>query len=51
MLILPGLDVQRFFTDLGQPLEKGRPDRTALNTFGRPWGVEFLGPPLSLEGR
>jgi quercetin dioxygenase-like cupin family protein len=51
VLMLPAMDAQRFFLGLGQILENGRPDRNALNAFGEPWGVEFLGPPLSPEGR
>ena len=50
VLMLPAMDAQRFFLGLGQILENGRPDRNALNAFGEPWGVEFLGPPLSPEG-
>jgi quercetin dioxygenase-like cupin family protein len=51
VMMLPGMDAQRFFAGLGQVLEKGHPDTKALNAFGKPWGVEFLGPPLSLEAR
>jgi quercetin dioxygenase-like cupin family protein len=51
VMMLPGIDAQRFFLGLGQILEKEHPDRDALNRFGKPWGVEFLAPPLSLEGR
>jgi quercetin dioxygenase-like cupin family protein len=51
VMMLPGMDAQRFFVGLGQVLERGRPDTKALNAFGKPWGVEFLGPPLSLEAR
>ena len=47
--ILPGMDAQGFFVALGQILEKGRPDLEALNMFGKPWRVEFLGPPLSIK--
>jgi quercetin dioxygenase-like cupin family protein len=50
VLMLPGMDAQKFFLGLGEILEKGRPGLNALNTFGEPWGVEFLGPPLSLKG-
>ena len=46
VMILPAMDAARFFTGLGEFL-KGKPDRDALNVFGKPWGVEFLGPPLS----
>jgi hypothetical protein len=50
-MMLPAMDAQRFFLGLGQILENGRPDGDALNAFGEHWGVEFLGPPLSAEGR
>lgn len=46
IMILPAMDAVRFFTELGE-FFKGKPDRNALNLFGKPWGVEFLGPPLS----
>ncbi len=49
IMILPGLDAVRFFTDLGGLMKDGIPDRTALNDFGRCWNVEFLGPPLKLS--
>jgi quercetin dioxygenase-like cupin family protein len=51
VMMLPGMDAQRFFLGLGQLLEKGRPDLDMLNAFGKPWGVEFLGPPLSQQNR
>jgi quercetin dioxygenase-like cupin family protein len=51
VMILPGMDAQGFFVGLGHVLEKGRPSRDALNAFGKPWGVEFLGPPLSVGPR
>ncbi len=47
ILLLPAMDAQRFFTELAQVFAAGRPDRATLNRFGEPWGVEFLGPPLS----
>jgi quercetin dioxygenase-like cupin family protein len=46
IMILPAMDAARFFTELGEFFQ-GKPDRDALNVFGKPWGVEFLGPPLS----
>ena len=46
VMILPGMDAQAFFVGLGEVFAKGKPDREALNVFGKPWGVEFLGPPL-----
>ena len=48
--ILPGLDAAAFFTDLGAVMRNGTLDRTALNAFGKAWGVEFLGPPLQAPG-
>jgi quercetin dioxygenase-like cupin family protein len=47
VMILPGMDAQAFFVGLGQTFAKGRPNLDVLNAFGKPWGVEFLGPPLS----
>ncbi len=49
VMILPGMDAQAFFVGLGGVLAKGKPDQETLNVFGKPWGVEFLGPPLSRE--
>jgi quercetin dioxygenase-like cupin family protein len=47
VMMLPGMDAQRFFVGLGEMLANGRPSQDTLNAFGKPWGVEFLGPPLS----
>jgi mannose-6-phosphate isomerase-like protein (cupin superfamily) len=47
-IILPGMDAQAFFIGLGRVMENGRPDAATLNAFGKAWGVEFLGPPLSV---
>jgi quercetin dioxygenase-like cupin family protein len=47
VMIMPGIDAQAFFLGLGQVFENGKPDRERLNLFGKEWGVEFLGPPLS----
>lgn len=47
VMMLPGMDAQKFFLSLGEILANGKPDRDALNLFGKPWGVEFLGPPLT----
>jgi hypothetical protein len=41
------LDAAAFFTELAGVMKDGLPDRTALNTFGAKWQVEFLGPPVS----
>ena len=46
VMILPGLDAEAFFTELGAAMTGGVPDRAALNAFGARWKVEFLGPPL-----
>jgi quercetin dioxygenase-like cupin family protein len=46
IMMVPGMDAARFFAALGDFFAKGKPDRDALNVFGKPWGVEFLGPPL-----
>ncbi len=46
VMILPGLDADRFFSELGDVMKSGVPDRQALNDFGQRWSVEFLGPPL-----
>jgi nucleoside-specific outer membrane channel protein Tsx len=47
VMILPGMDAQRFFVGLGQVLATGWPDQNALNVYGKQWGVESFGPPLS----
>jgi quercetin dioxygenase-like cupin family protein len=49
IMILPGLDAARFFTELGGVMKDGIPDQQALNDFGRRWKVEFLGPPLKIS--
>ncbi|TCR72271.1 cupin domain-containing protein [Rhizobium sp. BK376] len=49
ILILPGLDATAFFTQLGDVMRDGVPDRALLNDFGKRWAVEFLGPPLRAE--
>ncbi|HEX2526632.1 MAG TPA: cupin domain-containing protein [Geminicoccus sp.] len=49
ILIAPALDARAFFTELAAVMRDGLPDRMALNAFGAKWGVEFLGPPLSLH--
>jgi quercetin dioxygenase-like cupin family protein len=46
IMILPGLDAGRFFTELGGVMKGGIPDQQALNDFGLRWNVEFLGAPL-----
>jgi quercetin dioxygenase-like cupin family protein len=49
ILILPGMDARAFFASLGDLFANGRPSMDALNEFGKPWGVEFLGPPLAVR--
>jgi quercetin dioxygenase-like cupin family protein len=51
VMILPGMDAENFFLGLGQLFASGKPDRDALAGFGKPWGVEFLGPPLTVNSR
>jgi quercetin dioxygenase-like cupin family protein len=46
VLMLPGMDAQKFFFDLNEVFTKGKRDMATLNAFGEPWGVEFLGPPI-----
>lgn len=47
VLMLPALDAVRFFTELAEVLASGHADREALSAWGAPWGVEFLGAPIS----
>ncbi len=47
IIITPGLDATAFFTGLGDLMKDGRPGTDVLNAFGKAWGMEFLGPPLS----
>jgi quercetin dioxygenase-like cupin family protein len=49
IMILPGLDAEQFFTELGGIMRDGLPERKALNEFGRKWNVDFLGPPLQIS--
>jgi quercetin dioxygenase-like cupin family protein len=49
VLMLPGMDAHAFFLGLSEVLLT-KPSRDGLNAFGKPWGVEFLGPPLSVAG-
>jgi quercetin dioxygenase-like cupin family protein len=44
--IVPGMDATAFFVGMGDIMKSGRPDRDRLDSFGKQWGVEFLGPPL-----
>jgi hypothetical protein len=45
--MLPAMDAVKFFTELANVLASGHAGREALSAFGAPWGVEFLGAPLS----
>ena len=47
VMLLPGMDAERFFRELGAVMAAGRPSMEALNRCGEPWGMEFLGPPIS----
>jgi quercetin dioxygenase-like cupin family protein len=49
ILILPAMDARRFFSELADVFAKGHPTMDTLNAFGKPWGCEFLGPPLSVK--
>jgi quercetin dioxygenase-like cupin family protein len=49
IMILPGMDARGFFAALGDLFAKGHPSMDTLNQFGKPWGVDFLGPPLSIK--
>lgn len=46
IVIAPAMDAYTFFASLVEVFQKGRPTMETLNEFGKPWGVEFLGPPL-----
>jgi quercetin dioxygenase-like cupin family protein len=46
VMILPGIDAAAFFTELGAVMADGAVDRVALASFGKKWGVDFIGPPL-----
>ena len=48
IIIAPALDAATFFTELARVMKDGVPDKVALNTFGKKWDVEFLGPPLTV---
>ncbi|CAN5528683.1 hypothetical protein BH10ACI4_BH10ACI4_34130 [soil metagenome] len=48
VMLLPGMDAYRFFSELGEVMAHGHPTHEVMEAFGKPWGVEFLGPPLSL---
>jgi quercetin dioxygenase-like cupin family protein len=46
VLMLPAMDAIGFFSGLGKLMAAGHPNMPALNAYGAPWGVEFLGPPI-----
>jgi quercetin dioxygenase-like cupin family protein len=46
VLMLPAMDAVGFFSGLGKLMAAGRPNMAALNAYGAPWGVEFLGAPI-----
>lgn len=48
IVIAPAMDAYHFFASLGEVFENGRPTMETLNEFGKSWGVEFLGPPLTV---
>jgi len=47
VMMLPGMDAERFFLGLADTYAKGKRDLETFNEFGKAWGVEFLGPPLA----
>ncbi len=47
VMMVPAMDAKAFFLGLAEVLAHGRPDLATLNAFGKPWTVEFLGPPLT----
>lgn len=49
VMILPGLNAERFFTELGEVMRNGMPDRERLDAFGQTWHMEFMGPPLRVS--
>ena len=51
ILIAPALDAEAFFTGLAGVMRGGVPDHAALEAFGVKWGVEFLGPPVSVNDK
>jgi mannose-6-phosphate isomerase-like protein (cupin superfamily) len=46
VLMLPGMDSEAFFLGRSEPFQT-KPSLDQLNAYGKRWGVEFLGPPLS----
>lgn len=48
VMILPGFDVERFFTELGEIMQHGIPSKAQLDAYGRRWNMEFVGPPVTI---
>ena len=46
VMMLPAMDAFAFFEGLGRIFAQGRPTREALNAYGSPWHVAFLGGPI-----
>jgi quercetin dioxygenase-like cupin family protein len=38
VMMLPGMDAQKFFFDLNEVFMSGKRDMATLNAFGEPWG-------------
>jgi quercetin dioxygenase-like cupin family protein len=51
VVMVPGMDAVEFFTGLGEVLAKSGRDRAALERYGAPWGIEFLGPPIHADSK
>lgn len=49
VLITPGMHADVFFRELSVLMAGGPPPPSALDAFGRQWGVQFLGPPLKAD--
>jgi quercetin dioxygenase-like cupin family protein len=49
VMMLPAMDAVAFFKGLGEVMAEYGKDREALAAYGAPWGMEFLGPPISVE--
>ncbi|CAL8480082.1 cupin domain-containing protein [Caballeronia novacaledonica] len=48
VLVTPGWDATRFFSELGDVMANGSPDPAVLKAFGDEWRIEFVGPPLTM---
>ncbi|MDR5759425.1 cupin domain-containing protein [Caballeronia sp. LZ035] len=49
VLISPGFDANRFFSELRDVMARGIPAPETLAKLGAKWDIEFLGPPLTVE--